>query len=87
MIGENSVLTDAEQEYVRETLETLRESVFVDELGAEHGRALDRNEESESDWQEYARRMGKADFLGIAVPERYNGAGRGFHAAADREFP
>ena len=82
MIGENSVLTDAEQEYVRDAHETLRESVFVDELDAEHGRALDRNEESESDWQEYARRMGEADFLGIAVPERYNGAGRGFHETA-----
>jgi alkylation response protein AidB-like acyl-CoA dehydrogenase len=82
MIGENAVLTEAERSYLSEARRSLRETVFTGNLDDEHQAALDRNEESESDWQEYVRRMGEADFLGVAVPERYNGAGRGFHETA-----
>lgn len=78
MIGEDPLLTDAEREYYRETLDTLESAVFVDDLDREHVRALDRNEESHGDWEAYVRRMGEHDLLGITVPERYNGGGGSF---------
>jgi alkylation response protein AidB-like acyl-CoA dehydrogenase len=78
MIGEDPTLTGEEREYFEETMETLGSSVFVDDLDRQHIEALDRNEESREDWAEYVRRMGKHDLLGIAVPERYNGGGKGF---------
>lgn len=78
MIGAATGLTDAERAYLADTMHTLRAEVFTDRLGREHFRALDENEESIEDWREFMRRAGDADLLGIAVPEAYNGAGRGY---------
>lgn len=78
MIGEDPVCSEGEREYYDDTVDTLRSDVFTGELGDEHVRALDRNEESAGDWREYVRRMGDRDLLGIAVPEEYNGGGEGF---------
>ncbi|MFB6121914.1 MAG: acyl-CoA dehydrogenase family protein [Haloferacaceae archaeon] len=78
MLGDDPVLTDEERNYFEETVDTLESEVFVDGLGDDHARALDRNEETEAEWQEYVRRLGEHDLLGIAVPERYGGGGRGF---------
>ncbi len=75
MIGEDTSLTEAEREYLADRIETLREEVFVGRLDERHFRELDRNEESREDWAEYVERMGERDFLGIAVPGEYNGAG------------
>ena len=72
------MLTAAERAYFEDTVDLLRSEVFVDGLGDEHVRALDRNEESPDDWREYVARLGDRDLLGIAVPEEYNGAGEGF---------
>lgn len=78
MIGENADLTPGEQDYLESTIETLEEEVFTGQLGDEHMRALDRNEESGDDWREYMRRVGERDLLGISVPTEHNGAGKGF---------
>jgi alkylation response protein AidB-like acyl-CoA dehydrogenase len=78
MIGENVDLTPSEQEYLERTIETLEEGVFTGQLGDEHIRALDRNEESGDDWREYMRRVGEHDLLGISVPTEHNGGGAGF---------
>jgi alkylation response protein AidB-like acyl-CoA dehydrogenase len=78
MIGDGSLLTEAESAYLAETLETLQSEVFVDGLGSDHRLRLDRNEETADEWREFVRRMGEQDLLGIAVPEEYEGTGRGF---------
>lgn len=78
MIGSSGLLDQAEAAYLESTLETLETEVFVDGLGREHRLRLDRNEETEAAWQEYVRRTGERDLLGIAVPERYGGAGLGY---------
>jgi len=78
MIGEDALLTDAESAYLEATLDTLQTEVFTDGLGSDHRLRLDRNEETEAEWQEYVRRMGERDLLGISVPESYDGGGEGF---------
>ena len=78
MIGDDSLLTDAESTYLRKTLETLETEVFVDGLGGDHRLRLDRNEETAEEWREFVRRMGERNLLGIAVPEEYGGGGRGY---------
>lgn len=75
MIGNQICLTDDEREYLDQTIETLDSEVFVDRLGPEHFRELDKNEESREDWKEYVQRMAEHGFIGSAVPEEYNGAG------------
>jgi alkylation response protein AidB-like acyl-CoA dehydrogenase len=78
MIGNDTSLTPAEKEYLKEQIQILDEEVFVDRLGPEHIQDLDRNEETEADWREFVSRMAEYDFSGITIPETYNGAGGTF---------
>jgi Acyl-CoA dehydrogenases len=78
MIGENADLTATEREYLERTVETLETEVFTGQLGDDHIRALDLNEERGEDWQEYMRRAGRHDLLGISIPTEHNGGGEGF---------
>ncbi len=78
MIGDDTSLTHNERAYLRDRIETLETEVFVGQLGPDHVRDLDRNEETEADWRAFVRRMAEHDFPGISVPERYNGAGGTF---------
>lgn len=78
MIGEDSTLSAVERQYLDDAIETLRTEVFVDDLDEDHFRDLDQNEESHADWQEFVRRLGERDFLGISVPVEHNGGGDGF---------
>lgn len=78
MIGENTDLSSTERDYLERTIETLETEVFTDQLGDDHIRALDLNEESQEDWQEYMRRAGAYDLLGISIPAEHNGGGEGF---------
>lgn len=78
MIGDDTTLTDEERQYVSNTVDVLENEVFVGDLGRDHFRDLDENEESRSDWSEYLRRMGERDLLGIAVPEEGGGPGGSF---------
>lgn len=78
MIGRDSSLTDAERAYLTETIETLQDEVFTGRLGPEHFRELDENEESREDWQAFVRRAGDQNLLGVAVPQEYGGAGKGY---------
>ncbi|WP_254525880.1 acyl-CoA dehydrogenase family protein [Natrinema caseinilyticum] len=75
MIGEDTFLTDEEEQYLADAITTLETEVFVDGLGYDHFRALDENEVSREDWQEYVSRMGEAGFNCISVPEEYGGPG------------
>ncbi|PGF17763.1 hypothetical protein CP556_17775 [Natrinema sp. CBA1119] len=75
MIGEDTVLTDEEEEYLADAITTLETEVFVDGLGHDHFRALDENEGSREEWQEYVSRMGDAGFNAISVPEAHGGPG------------
>lgn len=78
MIGADATLTTEESAYFDRTVETLEEEVFTGRLDEEHIAALDRNEEDEGDWQEYMRRLGEHDLLGISIPREHNGGGEGF---------
>ena len=78
MIGKDTSLTPDERQYLADTIETLEREVFVDGLGSDHFDALDDNEESQEDWEEYVRRMGEADLTGIAVPGSHGGPGGSF---------
>lgn len=78
MIGKDTTLSANERQYLADTIETLETEVFVDGLGSDHFDALDDNEESQGDWEEYVRRMGEADLTGIAVPESHGGPGGSF---------
>lgn len=78
MIGRDTSLTESEREFLADTIDTLENEVFVDQLGQSHFTELDDNEETKSDWREVMRRAGEHDLLGVAVPESHNGAGRGF---------
>lgn len=78
MIGARNALTSAEQSYLDSTVKRLRSDVFSGDLSHAHFRALDRNEETRADWQEFMRRAGREDLLGIAVPTAHNGGGEGF---------
>lgn len=78
MIGESNHLTDEETAYFEQTLRILDEEVFVDQLDEGHIAALDRNDESATDWQTFVSRMGENDLLGISVPAEHNGGDKGF---------
>jgi alkylation response protein AidB-like acyl-CoA dehydrogenase len=78
MIGKNTGLTESERQYLADIIEVLETEVFVGCLGSDHFDALDNNEESQADWDEYVRRMGKHNLTGIAVPETHGGPGRSF---------
>jgi acyl-CoA dehydrogenase len=78
MIGEDPLLTDDETTYLEKTLQVLEDEVFVDQLDDDFIAALDRNEESREDWQEFVHRLGERDLLGISIPQEYNGGGYGF---------
>lgn len=78
MIGENADLDPSERAYLEDVIETLETVVFTDQLGEGHRRALDRNKENETDWEEYMRRMGEQDLLGVSIPQEHDGGGRGF---------
>jgi len=78
MIGEQTALSEEEQTYLDDTVEALDNDVFVGMLGGDHIEQLDNNNGSEEEWQEFVKRLGENDLLGIAVPEEYNGGGQGF---------
>ena len=82
MIGENADLDPSELSYLEDTIQTLETEVFTGRLGEEHIGALDRNEESGDDWQEYMQRAGEHDLLGVSIPTEHNGGGEGFTETA-----
>lgn len=78
MIGEDTSLREPERDYLADTIATLEDDILVGDLGEQHVRELDRNEETLPDWRTFMDRVGEHDLLGVPVPASENGAGLGY---------